>query len=211
MLLNRVQRTKGSELTDWHRFRILTNLGAANLVLGKGEVTARYFLDAAPLRPDDELAVTNEVLAYHLLLQDKETREKVAVAVQRFPNSARIRSLWIQSAPPERPYQELLDATPVHLRKDAEIACALCRRAMAAGEHERGIEHAKDAVADKPKWSQTHLLLAQVYFASVVVSTKPVKTEDRYAALTLSYCTVVPSRFLIEIRNMMRLMNSSKA
>ena len=186
MLLNRVQRTKGGELTDWHRFRILTNLGAANLVLGKGEAAARYFLDAVPLRPDDELAVANEVLAYHLLLQDKETRDKAAVAVERFPNSARIRSLWIQSAPPERPYRELLDATPIHLRKDAEIACALCRRAMAASEHERGIEHAKDAVADKPKWSQTHLLLAQVYFASVVVSTKPLKVEDRDAALATS-------------------------
>jgi hypothetical protein len=57
---------------------------------------------------------------------------------------------------------------------------------MAAGEHERGIEHAKDAVADKPKWSQTHLLLAQVYFASVVVSTKPLKTEDRNTALATS-------------------------
>jgi len=57
---------------------------------------------------------------------------------------------------------------------------------MAAGEHERGIEHAKDAVADKPKWSQTHLLLAQAYFASVVVSTKPLKAEDRDAALATS-------------------------
>ena len=57
---------------------------------------------------------------------------------------------------------------------------------MPAGEHERGIEHAKDAVADKPKWSQTHLLLAQSYFASVVVSTKALKAEDRDAALTTS-------------------------
>lgn len=74
LLLNRIQRTKGGELTDWHRFRILTNLGAANSILGKGEAASRYFLDAARLRPDDELAVTNEVLAFHLLLQDKETR-----------------------------------------------------------------------------------------------------------------------------------------
>jgi hypothetical protein len=49
-------------------------------MLGKGEAAARYFLDAAPLRPDDELAVANKVLAYHLL-QDKETRERVAFAV----------------------------------------------------------------------------------------------------------------------------------
>jgi tetratricopeptide (TPR) repeat protein len=189
MLLNRVQRTKGGELSDWHRFRIFTNLGAASLVLGKGEAAARHFLDAAPLRPDDELGVGNEVLAYHLLLQEKETREKVAVAVERFPNSTRIRSLWIQSASPERTYEELLDATPGHMRKDAEIACALCRRAMAGGHVERGIEHAKDAVADKPKWSQTHLILAQAHFARVAMAErtiKPLKAKDRDATLATS-------------------------
>ena len=186
MLLNRLQRTRGGDLSDWHRFRIFTNLGASSLMLGKGEAAARHFLDAAPLRPGDDLAVANEVLAYHLLLQDKETRDKAAVAVERFPNSARIRSLWIQSAPPERTYEELLTATPEHLRKDAEIACALCRRAMLAGQLERGIEHAKDAVADKPKWSQTHLLLAQAHFARVVIATKALKAEDRDATLTTS-------------------------
>ncbi len=186
MLLNRLLRTRGGDLSDWHRFRIFTNLGAASLMLGKGEAAARHFLDATPLRPDDELAVANEVLAYHLLLQDKETRDKAAAAVERFPNSARIRSLWIQSAPPERPYEELLNATPGHLRKDAEIACALCRRAMVAGQHERGIGHAKDAVADKPKWSQTHLLLAQAHFAMVVAPTKALRAEDRDATLATS-------------------------
>src|SRR6266436_902740 len=73
LLLNRIQRTRGGELSDWHRFRIFTNLGAASLMLGKGEAAARHFLDAAPLQPNDELALTNEVLAYHLLLQENET------------------------------------------------------------------------------------------------------------------------------------------
>ncbi len=75
LLLNRIQRIKGGELTDWHRFRIFSNLGAANLMLGKGNDAARYFLDAKPFRPDDELAIMNEVLAYHLLLQEELTRE----------------------------------------------------------------------------------------------------------------------------------------
>jgi tetratricopeptide (TPR) repeat protein len=57
---------------------------------------------------------------------------------------------------------------------------------MAAGEHEQGIEHAKDAVADKPKWAQTHLLLAQAHFARVVVAVKPLKVEDRDATLATS-------------------------
>ena len=189
MLLNRIQRTKGGQLSNWHRFRIFTNLGAANLMLGKSETAARHFLDAAPLQPEEELAVANEVLAYHLLLQDEETRAKAATAIERFPNSTRIRSLRIQTAPPERTYEELLDSTPEHMRHDAEIACALCRKAMAEGHVERAIEHAKDAVTDKPKWSQTHLLLAQAHLARVIMAQrtiKPLARDDRDASLATS-------------------------
>lgn len=182
LLLNRIQQTKGSQISDWHRFRILTNLGAASLMLGKGTEAARYFLDAKPLRSDDELAITNEVLAYHLLLQEDETRDRSAKAVERFPNSARLRSLWIQAAPREKPYEELLDATPGHLRKDAEVASALSRRAMASGLLDQAIEHAKDATTDKPKWSQAHLLLAQAYFGTIAMAVRgnrPLKAENR--------------------------------
>lgn len=181
-LLHRVQRLKGGELSDWHRFRVLTNLGAANLILGKGNEAARNFLDAAPLRPDDELAVTNEVLAYHLLLQDRTTRERAEAAAIQFPNATRIRSLLIQSAKQETPYADLLADTPEHMRSDSEVASALARRAMIAGLIETGIEHAKAAVADKPKWGQAHLLLAQAHFARVVMperTIKPLKAEEK--------------------------------
>jgi Flp pilus assembly protein TadD/transcription elongation GreA/GreB family factor len=188
-LLNRIQRTKGGELSDWHRFRISSNLGAASLMLGKGTEAARYFLEAKQFRPDDELAVTNEVLAYHLLLQDDKTRQMSAAAIERFPNSTRLRSLWIQAARPEKTYDELLEATPDHLRKDAEVASALGRKALASGLLDRAIEHAKDAAADKPQWSQAHLLLAQAYFgriAMAVRSTAPLKAEDKERSLANS-------------------------
>lgn len=174
-LLEQIQRTKGGQLSNWQRFRILTNLGTSKLMLEEGKIAARYFLDAVQLQPDDQKAVENEVLAYHLLLQEKETREIAAAAVERFPNSTRIRSLWLQSAPQEKTYEELLDATPAFMRKDAEIASALCRKAIACGQLDEAIEHGKDAVADKPKWSQTHLLLAGVYFARVAATERTVK------------------------------------
>jgi predicted Zn-dependent protease/transcription elongation GreA/GreB family factor len=188
-LLNRIQRTKGGELSDWHRFRIFTNLGAANLMLGKGTEAARYFLEAKQFRSDDELAITNEVLAYHLLAQEDETRQRSALAIERFPNSTRLRSLWIQAAHPQKTYEELLEATPAHLRKDAEVASALARKALASGLLDRAIEHAKDATADKPKWSQTHLLLAQAYFGTVAMAVRAIaslKAEDRQANLARS-------------------------
>jgi tetratricopeptide (TPR) repeat protein len=146
-------------------------------------------LEAKQFRPDDELAVTNEVLAYYLLLQEEETGQKSAAAIERFPNSTRLRSLWIQAAPHQRTYEELLAATPGHLRKDAEVASALCRRALARGLLDRAIEHALDATADKPKWSQAHLLLAQAYFGRVAMaerSTTPLNEQDKERALANS-------------------------
>ena len=91
-LLEQIQRTRGGNLSDWQRFRVLTNLGASHSVLEEGKIAARYFLDAAPLAPNDQKGVENEVLAYNLLLQEKETREKADAGVKRFPNSTRIRS-----------------------------------------------------------------------------------------------------------------------
>ncbi len=175
LLLNRIQRLRGDQLTDCHRFRIHTNLGAAHLILGKGDEAARNFLDAAPLRPEDELAVANEVLAYHLLLQDQMTREKAEAAAARFPNSTRIRSLYIQAAQPDTAYEDLLATTPSYMRADAEVAFALARRAMTAGRLETGIEHAKAATADKPKWAQAHLLLAQAHFARVAMAERTIR------------------------------------
>jgi tetratricopeptide (TPR) repeat protein len=60
---------------------------------------------------------------------------------------------------------------------------------MADGHIERGIEHAKDAVANKPKWAQTHLLLAQAHFARVAMAErtiKPLNAEDRDKILAIS-------------------------
>jgi tetratricopeptide (TPR) repeat protein len=68
------------------------------------------------------------------------------------------------------------------MRFDAEVASALARRAMMAGLIETGIEHAKAAVADKPKWVQAHLLLAQAHFARVVMAERtinPLKAEEK--------------------------------
>lgn len=193
LLLNRILRTKGDALSDWHRFRIFTNLGVATGMIGKAAEAARYFLKAKPFRPDDELAVTNEVLAYNLLGQEEETHERAAAALDRFPDSTRLRSLWIQSARSDKNYEELLDATPGHMQKDAEVASALCRKALTVRSIGRAIEHARDAVEDKPKWSQAHLLLGQAYLASVVFAGSiimPLKPEDKEMNLAKSLAAV---------------------
>lgn len=189
LMLNHIQRSRGDELSNWHRFRITTNLGVASLMLGKGTEAARYFLEAKGFRPDEQRAIENEVLAYHLLLQVEKTHQEAIAGLERFPNSTRLRSLSIQSAPADSKYEELLEATPAHVRKDAEVASALSRRALAAGLIEIGIQHAEDSIADKPKWSQAHLFLAQAYFGRIAIAERtirPLGAEGRNACLASS-------------------------
>ena len=96
----------------------------------------------------------------------EKTREKAAAVIERFRTlrafircgfSPRRRRNLRRVA---RPYAGLF---------------ALRRRPLACRQLDRAIEHAKDAVADNPKWSQTHLLLAQAYFARVVAPERTVK------------------------------------
>jgi hypothetical protein len=67
LLLNRVEQTKGDVLTARQRFRVLTNLGAANLNLRNARAAAEYFFKAIRLQPDEEFGKINVVLAHHLL------------------------------------------------------------------------------------------------------------------------------------------------
>src|SRR6266853_569981 len=71
-LLNRIERNQGDRLDGRQRFRVISNQGAAALGLGKAEVAAKLFLEAAPLQPNDEHAKINEVFAY-LLVGDLST------------------------------------------------------------------------------------------------------------------------------------------
>jgi len=60
---------------------------------------------------------------------------------------------------------------------------------VAGGMFEQAVEHARDAVVDKPKWSQARLLLAETYFARVAMAertTKPLTVEVRDASLAKS-------------------------
>ncbi len=181
-LLHRVQRLKGGELSDWHRFRVLTNLGAANLILGKGNEAARNFLDAAPLRPDDELAEANEVLAHHLLLQEQTTRERAQAAAARFPNATQ-NSLAPHSV---RKARYTLRRSPRGHAGAYALRCgsSVCARTQSDDSWPDRCRNRTRQGSDRrqAQVGHAHLLLAQAHFGRVVMAQrtlKPLKAEER--------------------------------
>lgn len=69
------------------RFRILTNIGAAQLELGEKDLAAGLFLEAFPFAPTDKVAQSNRAAAY-LLRGDMAAAQRCAEeALQQHPDN----------------------------------------------------------------------------------------------------------------------------
>jgi tetratricopeptide (TPR) repeat protein len=161
-LLNRIQRNQGDKLDARQRFRVISNLGAAALGLGKAEAAAKLFLEAAPLQPNDERAKTNEVFAYFLVGDLKTCHSRSTQLRIEHPGSARLAFLWLASAPDDIPFSILELGINAVLCTDPEVAVALARRALTQFDFEKAAHYSAAASKAAPKWSQPHLVSAQI-------------------------------------------------
>jgi tetratricopeptide (TPR) repeat protein len=186
LLLNRVEQSKGDVLTARQRFRVFTNLGAANLNLKNARVAAEYFVKAGPLQPDEELGKINTVLAYHVLGNNEDAHRIASELLPEFRHSGRLLSLWIASAPPEKSFEQLEAASAVNLRGDAPVAAALGQVALRDGAVDAAIKYAEDALKDKPEWAQLHLLAAKAHFVRVISPSPGTRTLDTIERRRLS-------------------------
>lgn len=160
-LLNRLERNHGAHFTLRHKFRIASNHGAAALATGQVGLAAKYFLEAVAHQPDDEQALTNEVLAYMLVGDITQSHRRAEALRIRFPASGRLTAFWIGTAPQVRTANDLEADVNSILRKDAEVALALGRRALS--EKQFDLAEKYGAIAKEVRrWSQPHLLAAQI-------------------------------------------------
>jgi hypothetical protein len=191
LLLNHVLRDKGERLSQRQRFRALTNLGAAALGSGKPETAAKFFLQALPLQPDDELARINEVFAFLLVDDHKNCHEKATTLRQEYPASPRLTALWLSSAPKDIPMSSLEGEINSVLRLEPEVSLALSRRALTELEFERASAYAATAAQFAPMWAQPHIVLAQVNLGKA--SEKPANSYSdltRLAELSLTSVSI---------------------
>jgi tetratricopeptide (TPR) repeat protein len=160
-LLNRTQRVHGEELNARQRFRVLSNLGAAALGLGRSESAAKLFVEASEHQPDDEQGKINRVLADFIVGDAASCHAKATLLRRDYPRSTRLAALWVNSTSRELSFATTeSDLDPV-LRSDPEVSVALARKALTEFRFGDALKYAMSAASSSPKWPQPQLVRAQ--------------------------------------------------
>lgn len=160
--LERIRTRHWGDMTPWQKFRVLSNLGATFFGGGEFEKAAGFYLEARDFQPSNEQALANEALAFHLLGDSAKAFDVAGSVINRFPNSKRPLSVWINAAPQSMRSEDLEKRVPEHLKTDGEICLALAHRAFVENEFERAEGLARKATQEIPAHPASWLLLAQI-------------------------------------------------
>jgi len=171
LILNRIVQRDGFSLVSPHdRFRVSSNLGFAEMGLGKAEVAAEHFFEAVRWEPTDERAKTNEVFAY-ILKGANDTAHKMAAKLRKeYPESTKLAANWVASAPPLTRLSDLEGELTEAIKADAEVSLALSRHALIEMEIGKGLDYAKAAASVLPESSQPQLSIARAYMGWIVLA-----------------------------------------
>jgi len=162
LLLNRIrQRQDFSAASDHDKFRISSNLGAAELGLGSLDAAANHFLAAFGFEPADERARINEVFAYILKGDTATAYSKAQTLRAEYPASAKLAANWVISSPLNVPLEKLENDLSGEIRSDAEVALAFSNRALTEMQIGKALAYAESAARSLPQSSQPQLLIAR--------------------------------------------------
>jgi tetratricopeptide (TPR) repeat protein len=161
LALLRLREQKWGQLSNAHKFRVLSNLGAAWLKEGEERKAAMLFIAAKSLQPDEENACTNEALA-HELLGERERAFALADKLRmQFPSSGRAVALWLNNAPKSYDARTLEENVAPELASDPEVAVVMARRALQDAHYDRAERYARLASEALPNNSIPWLVLGQ--------------------------------------------------
>jgi tetratricopeptide (TPR) repeat protein len=161
LILQRLRQKHWDELTPRQRFRLVSNIGAAWLGEGDSQKAATCFFEAKIYQPEDEKALTNEVLAHYVTGNLNAAFELSNALRSKFPHSALLASLWINSAPPTKSLSELQAETPTLLLSDADVSVAISLRALREFNFDLAEEVLRNIRAGRMEWSVIPGLLAR--------------------------------------------------
>lgn len=164
LLLQRIKVRNWDKLTPRHKFRVLTNLAAVEASIGDLKDTADLYIEAKKHQPTDEMAQTNEALAYLLLEQRSQAFELAQKLRKEFPRSERVLGVFIQSAPDSATLEELEDFIPEDLLEKDKVAIPLTRRALNSDNLQRAEKFIRIAVDAGSRASETWLHLGEIVF-----------------------------------------------
>ena len=124
VLLEKLKNRIWSNAPAIVKYRILTNIGAANLQMNREYDAAKLFLEALQYNPEDEKAMCNCALGYLLLEQLSEARTCAEKVLTKNPANAQAYSIIVRTAGYEDTLENLIATVPEQYRNLPDVAYA---------------------------------------------------------------------------------------
>ena len=163
------------------KFRILTNMGIAHLVLNKEQEAAEFLIKAFQYNRDDELALSNIASAHFLLGNTEKAEDYAKKTLEMNEANTSAYAILVGISKKEETLDEVISKAPNYLRDMPQIAQAISEEARQRREFEQAIKwgeitvaRAQDEVSNrKAAWKAS---LARILVEQI--------TNDRCAILT---------------------------
>ena len=181
--LMQLREQKWEQLSIDQRLALLANLARAWLKEGEVRKASMLFIAARSIRPDDENACTNEVLAYEMLGEPERACAMAESVCAKFSRSGRAHALWLNNTPASAPLNELERKVPPLLKMDPEVAMVMALRSIAAGDYSRSERFARSAAEAFTEKSDPWLTLGQsILLCEIETNPGPVREERVHEA-----------------------------
>lgn len=174
-----LREQRWSELSPDQRLGVLTGLAYAWLKEGELRKAAMLFIAARSLKPEEELACTNEVLAYELLGERERAFTLAEELRTRFPASGRAYALWLNNLPPSVTAAELEPRIAPELSSDPEVGMIMARRATGTGDYTRAERFARKSSETLSQKSDPWLILGQAILLGEIENASGPPAEER--------------------------------
>ena len=162
------------------KFRILTNMAAAQFALNKMQEGALLLIEALQYNPDDEAALSNCALAYLLLGETDEAVTYVRKTLEKNPVNTSAYAVLVGSSTEAETLEEVIDKVPKHLRETPQIADAISQIARQRLDFEEAKKWGEIMVANE----QENVSNCKAALASILVDQV---LEDRLAVFTKQF------------------------
>lgn len=160
------------------RFRLLTNMAAAEFILNREQEAARLLLKAFQYNRQDEIALSNRAAAHFLLGDTDEAEAYVQKTLERNPANADAYLILIQISTDEETLEKIIAKVPEYLRENPQIAYAISEIARQRRHFEEArrwgeimVEHEPEDIPE-PKAALATILVEQVLEDHLAVLTK---------------------------------------
>ena len=174
--------TNASQIT---KFRILTNMGAAQLILNKEREGAILLLEAFQYNPEEETALSNRAAAYFLLEDTDEAKAYAQKTLEQNPANANAYAILVELSTDEETLEEVIAKVPKYLRETSQIARAISEIARVRRNFEEAkkwgeimVEHEKEDVPSCKAFLAT-ILVEEVLEDHLAVLTKQLDDSQK--------------------------------